>query len=470
MSPPNGRTRGCRLLATSLSLAVLALGLTGCRLMRPSGSQPRTEIKSLQTPAKKPTGSDSITILQLQVMRFADLYATKVAQACDDFSASVDTPEARVDALRWKLGQSTSAFINASDPNPQLNALDLLVLATLSRMVVEDHYVKKYGDAAQPWLETHRDLETDAWALARSELKPSQQQELRDMIQEWRRKNPNQRYVGAVRFQEFAAALGALPRPGTTTPNSIFSLLLLDPLASLDPTTATIEQARLLGERAMYYSQRLPTLLSWQVQLLTFQLIGQPESKQVLSDAGRMAAAAQSFANTASKIPALVDQQREAAIRQILDALASQQTNMSRLLADTRQTLVAGDQMAVSVNNATRSLDEFVRYVYRPKTNQTNSVTGRKRFDPLDYGKAASQIGAAADNLNTLLATANQSAPQVAKLGQQTAADAEHLINHAFWLALTLILVLLFGSVAAALAYRRLANLSNSRKHLESKP
>ena len=193
MSPPNGRTRWCRLLATSLSLTVLMLGFTGCRLMRPSASQPRAEIKSLQAPAKKPTGSDSITILQLQVMRFADLYATKVAQACDDFSASVGTPDARLDALRWKLGQSTSAFINASDPNPQLNALDLLVLATLSRMVVEDHYVKKYGDAAQPWLETHRDLETDAWALARSELKPNQQQELRDMIQEWRRKNPNQR-------------------------------------------------------------------------------------------------------------------------------------------------------------------------------------------------------------------------------------------------------------------------------------
>ena len=126
--------------------------------------------------------------------------------------------------------------------------------------------------------------------------------------------------------------------------------------------------------------------------------------------------------------------------------------------------------MAVSVNNATRSLDEFVRYVYRQKTNQTNSVTNRKRFDPLDYGKAASQIGAAADNLTTLLATANQSAPQMARLGQQTAANAQRVINHAFWLALTLILVLLFGSVAAAMAYRRLTNLSDSRKYLEPKP
>lgn len=447
------------------SLAVLALGLTGCGLIRPSGSQPKVEIKSLHAPANKEPGSESIAILQQQVMRFADVYATTVAQACDDLSSSVGTPEARLDTLRWKLGQSTAAFIDASNPNPRLNVLDMLVLVTLSRMVVEDHYIKEFGDAAQPLLKTHRRLEADAWTLADSVLKPDQQDELRDMIQEWRRKNPDQRYIGAVRFREFAAALGELPKPGTAAPNSIFSLLYLDPLASLDPTTAGIEQARLLGERAIYYGQRLPMLLSWQTQLLAYELTGQPESKQVLSDAGRLAAAAQSFANTAAQIPALVDQQRQAAIQQVMDGLVSQQTNMSRLLSDTHEAFISGNQMAVSVNNATRSLDAFVRYA-----RQTTGGTNRKRFDVLDYGKAASQVAVAAGDLNTLLTTVNESTPQMARLGRQTAADAEHLMNHAFWLALTLILVLLVGSVAARLACRRLANLSNDHKHLESKP
>jgi len=448
------------------SLAVLALGLAGCSLMRPSGSQPRAEIKSLHAAANE-SASESITILQQQVMRFADIYSTTVAQACDDFSSSVGTPEARLDALRWKLGQSTAVFIDASNPNPTLNVLDVLVLATLSRMVVEEHYVRKFGAAAQPWLETQRRLEADAWTLADSVLKPSQQQELRDMIQDWRRKNPNQRYIGAVRFREFAAALGELPKPGKTSRNSIFSLLYLDPLASLDPTAAIIEQTRLLGERAMFYSERMPTLLSWQTELLAYQLTSQPESRQVLSDATRVAAAAQSFANTAAQFPTLVDQQREAAIRQVLDALASQQTNMSRLLSDTRETFVAGNQMAVSVSDAATSLESFVRSVAPLKAKQTNAVTNSKPFNVLDYGTAASQIGAAAANLNTLLATVNQSAPQMAQLGQQTAAQAEHLMNHAFWLTLVLILVLLFGSVAVALTCRRLTNFSNDHKKLE---
>ena len=457
------RTRWRLLLAPSL--AVLIVSLAGCRLVHPSRSEPKTEVKSLRAPTNQP-GSESITTLQQQVMRYADIYATTVAQASDDFSASASAPEARLSALRWKLGQCTAAFINASDPNPTLNVLDMLVLATLSRMVVEDYYAKKFGPATWPLLEAHRRLEAEGWKLANTVLKPDQQQELRDMIQEWRRKHPDQRYIGAVRFLEFASALGEVPNPGKTARNSIFSLLYLDPLASLDPTAAAIEQTRLLGERAMFYSQRMPTLLSWQTELLAYQLTGQPEAQQVLSDATRLSAAALSFANTARQIPALVDQQREAAIQQVLNGLSSQQTNMSRFLSDTRNTFNAGNQLAVSVNDATRTLDEFVRSVRPTQTNAPN----RRRFDVRDYGNAATQVGAAATNLNMLLVTVNQSAPQLAKLGQQTAADAQHLMNHAFWLALTLVLVLLFGSVTAGLAYRWLANLSNTHKHFEPKP
>jgi hypothetical protein len=38
----------------------------------------------------------------------------------------------------------------------------------------------------------------------------------------------------------------------------------------------------------MYYSQRMPALLNWQVQLLTLQLADQPEIKQIQSDTERL--------------------------------------------------------------------------------------------------------------------------------------------------------------------------------------
>ena len=75
----------------------------------------------------------------------------------------------------------------------------------------------------------------------------------------------------------------------------------------------------------------------------------------------------------------------------------------------------------------------------------------------LDYGTAASQVGAAARELNTLLTTLNQTTPQLAQLGQQTTADANRVVDHAFRRGLILILVLLGGSVLAGLTYRVLA-------------
>ncbi len=52
----------------------------------------------------------------------------------------------------------------------------------------------------------------------------------------------------------------------------------------------------------------------------------------------------------------------------------------------------------------------------------------------------------------------NQSTPQLEKLSQQTKADADDIVRHAFIYGLVLVLILLAGSVLAALAYRILAN------------
>jgi methyl-accepting chemotaxis protein len=123
-----------------------------------------------------------------------------------------------------------------------------------------------------------------------------------------------------------------------------------------------------------------------------------------------------------------------------------------------RQTLNAGGEAATAINTAIKSLDSFVRYVSPPNTNRTTLSTNSQPFNVLDYGTAASQIGAAAKDLNALLASVNQSTPQIAQLSQQTTANAERVVHHAFRLGLALILVLLAGSVLAGLTYRFLAS------------
>jgi hypothetical protein len=440
---------GGRRLLSWTGLACLALTLTGCSLLRFTSSPPKAHVVSLQRGTNAPT-TVSIGVLQLHVMRFADGYVATISQAADDFAAKVGTPKARLAAVQWKLGQATSAFVNATGPNPVVNALDMLVLVSVTRMVLEDHGVETFGDAILPLLEMQRQQETNAWKLAGGMLRPAQQQELKDLIQEWRNRYPHQRYVGAIRFNDFVTTLGRMPQSSSTAPNSIFSLLFLDPFAGLDPTAAAIEETRRLGERAMYYTQRMPMLLSWQAEVLAYQLAAQPESKQILSNANQLAASAQSFATTAQQLPQLINDQRQAAIQQLLEGLKSQATEV-------RQTLDAGGDAAVSINAAIQSLDAFVRLVSSPNTNGPTAATNSKPFNVLDYGQAAAQIGGAARDLNALLTTVNQSTPQLAQLQQQAAAEANRVVDHAYRRGLILILVLLIGSVLAGLTYRFLA-------------
>jgi hypothetical protein len=72
----------------------------------------------------------------------------------------------------------------------------------------------------------------------------------------------------------------------------------------------------------------------------------------------------------------------------------------------------------------------------------------------LDYGKAATQIGAMSRDLNLLISSANQSATQLVTLSEQATAKADRVVDRAFRLGLLLVVILLAGSVLAALAYR----------------
>ena len=433
---------------------LLVLAVTGC--VRFSSPPPTAKVGSMQLNGSAPTGPLALTVVQAQIMRFADTYSATIAQACDDVAASSTNSGLRLAALRWKLSQSTSAYVDATGQNPAINALDMLVLATMARMVIQDYGVDTYGgDTIQPLLNAQLQLESNVWTMANGVLKPSQQDELKNLIQEWRDKNPHQRYIGPIRFREFVNALGKTPAKPASGTTSLFSLLYLDPLAGLDPTAAAIEETRELGERAMYYTQRMPGLLSWQVEVLAYQLADQPGSQQVLSDANRLATSSEIFAKTAQQLPQLINDQRQAAIQQILDGLTAQGEKSRDLLTDTRLTLDSASGAATNLNAAIQSLTEFVKYV-APTNSTHSSGTNSHPFNVLDYGTAAAQIGAAANNLNALLTTMNQSTPQVEKLGQQTKADAEEVVRQAFHYGLVLVLVLLAGSVLAALVYRRL--------------
>lgn len=453
------QTKGFFLL---LILAVSMLGLTGCSSLFKWKSTPNKAVVKPDVFAQN--GSNSVVtmeVLQMKVMRFADDYVATIAQAADDLAVSVGTSEARLICLKWKTGQATSAYTDATGANPVVNALDMLVLVSMARMVVEDYGIEKFGTNAIPLLAVHARLENSAWELAGGALKPAQKTELSNLIQEWRKKNPKQRYIGPIRFMEFANAVGHKPSPGSASPNSIFSLLFIDPFAGLDPTTAAIEEAQQFGERMMYYGQRMPLLLSWQAEVVAMELANQPESRQLLTNAQQLSSASVAFSQAAAQLPQVINAQREAAIDQIFDRLRSEGTNSRAVLTELHEALDAGDNAAKSINAAIKSLDEFVRYVTKANTTNVSANTNGRSFNVLEYGVAATQIGQAAKELNAAITSLNQATPELKKISKQATEDANQVITRAFIFALILIAILLVGAVLAGLTFRAIDKRNN---------
>ncbi len=453
---------------------LLILLATGCTVFRKEATATENVFKTLTGGGGKTPATNAVVELQTTVMREADLYVGAMAEAADAFRQRVPTTEARNLAQQWKVQQAMAAYIDATGENPVLNAVDFVVLASLSRDVVERYWVKeKFGEAAVPLLETHRRLEHSSWKIVESVLDPREIVELRDLIAEFHRQNPDLRYVAGMRLPDLAVKLGRVQEGETHSRSggNLLSLLYLNPLAGLDPATQAIQQSRILAQRISYYVERMSMLWGWQAELTAFQLAVQPESREVLTNFNQVAQSSVSFAHVADQLPGLVNTQREAAINQIFDRLATERTNLladlageqvklRALLDEARSTLAAGGSAATSINTAIQSLDAFVRYVSPPDTNAPASTSdpNRRPFNVLDYGTAATQIGVAADHLAALLKEARDSERQARAITDAASLEARGLLNHAFRLLAVLIVFLGVVQLAVLWAYRRLGH------------
>ena len=393
------------------------------------------------------------TVLQQQVMRFSDQLVERVGGALTGFqNAAGTTAETRLDMQRWKVKQASAAVQIASSQNAVVDAVDMVVLVTLSRGVIEDNWISKYGEATRPILEAYQTQEPIAWKLLDGAVTPEQQTELRDALARWRASNPDVESVAFVRLADIA-------RKGKRTSDSagqttgLFGLLGLDPMAGLDPAVREVEQSRMLAERTVYYAQRMPGLISSQAELLAYQLAVEPETRDVLSATTRVSEASRTIANTAATLPEWASRERQAAIDQFMQALQSQQETMRALLVELRQTLEAGTQTSQSLNATVGAVDALVER-FKPK----EAVPGapKKPFDINDYTRAAAEFTATARQLEQLVAALDQNVPGVAAAAQKVTAGGRDLVDYAFRRALALIAVMIVGGFGAVLAYRLL--------------
>jgi hypothetical protein len=460
-SPAPGRfsPRDERLTRTITRLLLLAgiFGLTsGCGLLRAP-----THVVTAVVPGARPSGPDPVEE-QIQLQRFVDDSIARTGQALDECAERLGTDSGRAQVLRLKLVSGSSLISVVSGPNPSANLLDLVSVTVLSRMSVQDYWMKRTnGDAYQPWLDASRLVETNVWQLAAQFLKPAQVDELRQGINQWYARTPEMRTAFFARPQAFASMVRTTKEKGAEM-TSVFSLVNLDPTAGLDPAVREVTRTRLFAERAMFTMQRMPFLLRLQTELLAYELTAQPavqlalsNSTQVSDSAERISRAAEGISQSVTQLPDRLSAER----REILASLDVQSTKLRELVTEVDHALVAGTELSSAFTITLTNFSVLMRQfgVGEPTTTAGPPDTNSPPFNILDYGKTADQVGSMAENLNTLVRSVNQSESQLQRLSQQAGADVQKVVDHAFRLGLVLIAVLLAGSVLASLVYRFLA-------------
>ena len=436
-----------RVVAVLLAAALAALA--GCRTFE--GMSPRAREQAEM--------SARLLQQQAQNMRFADHYVGSLIEAVHSREFAIDDATQRYALSGWLLAQANTAYISASGDNAVIGCLDLVALATLSRMTMEDYGPRRFPSEVGPLLAVHRALEAEAWRLTEGVLNPTQQNDLRVLLEQWHEQNTGADLAPFMRFQEFVRlAPSQRTSTGRSMPTSLIGLVGLDPMAGLDPAVRQVEQTRLMAERAIYYAQRVPILMDLQLDRSLNRIAAGPESQKLQRQTASMTSSAERFAAVAEALPADFAREREALVRQLSELLNSQAETLTPMLLELRASLEAGNTTAVSVDQAVRSIDALVA---RAKAPPAPGQPPGRPFDVTEYTQAATEISRAASELNTLLGALGTKAPEVGTaVGTAVGtslAQGRTLVDYLFVRAAWLIAMLLGGLLAVLLLYRWLA-------------
>ena len=431
---------------------VLTALLIGCSIPFLKSKEPQ---KAIGSTLKHDPQSGKITQagLQAEVMSFADDYVLTLRQAVDEMIRSGLDPKQRAILNRSKVLLSATAMSIAAGRNPAANLLGMVVFLSLERQVLEEYWVPKfYGAKANILFEAVRKLEIEIWAMAGELLPPIQQENLRTMIREWRAAHPKQHLLGNVRLNSLAGLRGESPLAREKETQGI--------LATVENALIKVDEAFLLAERAMFYVERVPRILTLQGELLTDQVTNNPEVQGLLGNADKAVDSFSALVRSVEKLPSQVGAERKAILKQLTawaesereklwEDLEREEPRLKGMLTEVREMLLAGTELAKAVGALTAQ--------FKPEPNAPQAPPGQ----PLDYVQALKQATETVKHTTMLVKSLddfvvgeNAEQADLVKVFRQVNAETRAILNHAFYLGLILIAVFLIGLVAALVSYR----------------
>ncbi|MDB6031571.1 MAG: hypothetical protein JWM16_1909 [Verrucomicrobiales bacterium] len=440
----------------ALSLILSVALVSGCGLLPAKKQSTESRLRALREPYQGTPEGVIPTELQSELMRYADRFSLQLNRSLDDLIPRLRTPEARAHAQGFKADQASAAVFIASGSEALPMLLDMIVLVDLGRPALEAHFASQEAERVKSVLANYTELEKDLWTLAGKHLRAEQIKELHELLEHWKQQHHQATSGPFIRFRDVVEAFdSAVPRKAQPT-NSVTRLAELDPLAGLNVASRTAEEARFLADRAMYYVQRLPVVTQWRSEHLLYKLALAPELREAFALSGMLS-------NTTVQLPALLTQQREAAIHQVFAELAVQQSNLVTQLAtheqqfggaltNMRVLMSTGTEAASAANGLVGSMRDLFRQL--PTRELGMALTNSRPFDIREYAAAISEMTASAREFNLLMQSADRTFPKVM---QQGVSSGEQFTNHIFKLAVVYGVLFMVALVAALLAYRFLA-------------
>jgi len=402
-----------------------------CAPVQTKSAKAAAEMTSISKEERQSPGQMTEAELQSALMSFADRYAETLFQAFEYFEPQAPTSKARVIVLSDTIYSSTATFTIAAGPNPEIALLDIVVLTTLGRMIYEEYWQVKFGEAVAPMVKGFRKLEADIWQILARLFSAEQQEELRNLIRVWRKNNPELLTFAFQSFDDFAAE-----RRQSTLVQAVKSGGLFK---SVRKATEEAEQIRLLAERAMYIGTRMPLLTGDFVDLWLSRWILNPEVQKVVGDIHTFSEVSERLATVAEQLPDHIAAER----RNLIHDLESQEKALSQTMREAKELISLVDETAKTVDTLSARIDTMIR----------TPGTGRP-FDIMDYyntvlaaSDAVKQASSLLDSVDELLASPNweQWMPVVLKLANRVESEGEEFINHAFLLGIALMLIFFLG-------------------------
>ncbi len=350
------------------------------------------------------------------IFAYADSYMTQMVSATRDLVSQSASSEQRRNAMLLRVGSTNSIYDIATNPDPFTKLLDMLLVVTLQSYVWidEDRAEKMFGSSAQILINAMHQNRLEIWKLATRVMTAEQLYTLDWLIMDWRRQNPDIKFVVFTRFTDVSASRG----------KSLVSDVKIGTglLAPVDEAKKVLDETRLLAERSFFYAKRAPLLYSWQAESLTDNMLAKPEIAELLNGINRSAKAIERVSLVMEKIPQQIREERNF----ISAELDKRESSLSKLLAEVRQTLGETEHLVLTVNdlsgsgesllqelratsdslNSTlKTFDGVMNNHFAAKPGEPKSEEKSKPFDINEYTQALVEIDNAAVELTNLMST-----------------------------------------------------------------